>query len=129
DIYSLGLVLFELLTGRPAFQSDSLIGYVTLHLTQPTPYLREVNPQLPIALDEIIQTATAKEPDSRYTDVLAFARAFRYALQDKPKKGMQVINLEDEDSVDKLILVSDDMKGFVLTEDAIDLEAAQAELV
>ncbi len=81
DIYSLGIVLFEMLTGSAPFAGNTtMMELILKQINDPLPPLSEVDPDLPEAFDLIIQQATAKDPDARYSDALSFARAFRRAI-------------------------------------------------
>jgi serine/threonine-protein kinase len=74
DIYALGLVLFELLTGQVAIGGTSVAEVLNKQFRQPTPSLAEVVPELNLpALDAIIQKATAKSLEARYATMEAFA--------------------------------------------------------
>src|SRR5206468_11921876 len=66
DIYSLGIVLFELLTGRRPFTGDSAAAVATARLTAPVPSPRAVNASVPAELDAIDQRALETEPGDRY---------------------------------------------------------------
>jgi len=80
DLYSLGVVLYEVLTGSHPFPGITPVEQMIRHLTTPLPPLLSQRPDLPAGLEEVIQQATAKDPVERYPDVLAFASAFRQAL-------------------------------------------------
>jgi len=80
DIYSLGVMLFEMLTGQHPFKGSSSGELLVKHLTTPLPHLQEVRPDLSAELDRVIQCATAKDPAARYADVMAFVADFRRAL-------------------------------------------------
>ena len=80
DLYSLGLVLYEILTGIQPFAGSSASALLQHHLHDPLPSLHTQRPDLPSALDAVLAVATAKNPADRYKDVIRFARAFRAAL-------------------------------------------------
>lgn len=80
DIYSLGLVIYEMLCGeKPFAEATTPAELINKHLFSPLPPLSAHRPNLPVALNEVLQTATAKDPDQRYSNVLRFAAAFRAA--------------------------------------------------
>lgn len=68
DVYSTGVILFHLLTGRAPYVADTPVGVAMKHATSPTPSARSLNPSIPTALDQAVAKAMAKEPDSRYQD-------------------------------------------------------------
>lgn len=75
DIYSLGVVVFEMLTGRPPFESASPLGVITKHLCDPPPVPSQVFPQVPTWLDETVGRALAKDPADRWQTISEFADA------------------------------------------------------
>lgn len=74
DIYSLGVILYLILTGRHPFRQTTVSGTASAHVHAPIPSVRSVIPELPAMWDEIIGRAMAKSPDDRYDSVLTFAR-------------------------------------------------------
>jgi len=80
DIYSLGVVLFEMLAGRHPFADAAPDEVIARHLTSPLPSVGRSHPGLPTAIDDVIAQATAKDPAERYPDAIAMASAFRAAL-------------------------------------------------
>jgi serine/threonine protein kinase len=75
DIYSLGVVVFELLTGRLPFRAETSLGIATQHLTQRPPVPSHVMPGLPGWVDSIVLKALAKKPSERWQSVREFAAA------------------------------------------------------
>src|ERR1700680_3318682 len=66
DIYSLGVVIFEMVTGRPPFLGDTPVAVASKHVREHPPTPREVNPAVPPDLEAIILKCLAKSPDHRY---------------------------------------------------------------
>ncbi|NWJ45410.1 MAG: SUMF1/EgtB/PvdO family nonheme iron enzyme [Chloroflexi bacterium] len=83
DVYSLGVVIFQLLTGSLPFESTDFAQLIIAHYQKPLPKLRNYGANLPEQLQEVLERATAKEPSSRYLSVGAFATAFKQALVPK----------------------------------------------
>jgi serine/threonine-protein kinase len=77
DIFSLGAVLFEMLTGRSPFGGTDLNGILRQVLTEPTPPPSTHNPKLPRAFDHIVGKALAKDANERYQDADEMARDLR----------------------------------------------------
>jgi serine/threonine protein kinase/ABC-type branched-subunit amino acid transport system substrate-binding protein len=66
DIYSMGIMLYEMLTGDVPFRADTPMAIVIKHMTAPMPMPREINPNIPEVLERIILKATAKDSNDRY---------------------------------------------------------------
>jgi len=79
DIYSLGVVLYELLTGQHPFPGLSSIERLFAHLNEPLPPVTVFDGGIGENVNTVIGKATAKNPASRYSDVMTLARAFREA--------------------------------------------------
>jgi serine/threonine-protein kinase len=98
DVYALGCLLFKSLTGAPPFERDSDLEKMVAHLKDPVPSLRDVRPDLPPALDAVIQHALAKDREDRPPTAGAFAAAALAALSGEPAprpNAMRVVVAED----------------------------------
>lgn len=89
DIYSLGVILFQLLTGRLPFIADQPVAMALKHASDPVPMLRILNASIPVALEDVVKKALSKEPSSRYASVEAFASDLRI-IQDALRFGKSV---------------------------------------
>lgn len=78
DLYSLGIVLFEMLTGRVPFSGDTPVTVAMRHLSEDVPPPSELVPGLPRGLDEVVARATSREPGDRYPSAEAMADGLRY---------------------------------------------------
>lgn len=81
DIYSLGALLYRMVTGVPPFQGQTLMKVATRHLKMPPPPPRTLRPDLPPAVEQTMLKALAKNPHDRYESALDFAMLFRQALR------------------------------------------------
>lgn len=89
DIYSLGIILFELLTGQVPFEGETAVSIALKHFRDEIPSVRKFNPQIPQPLENVVYRATAKRPCDRYHDVEAMAADLQTSLDpsraDEPK--------------------------------------------
>ncbi len=81
DVYSLGCLLYECLTGQPPFVSELEVTILYGHLEEPPPSVTAHRPELPEAIDDIVARAMAKKPEDRYQSAGELARAARLALE------------------------------------------------
>lgn len=81
DIYSLGVILYEMLTGQLPFQSETLMGIVMKHLHEPPKSPRSIAPSIPEALENVALKALAKKPDKRYQTARELASDLGQAIQ------------------------------------------------
>lgn len=86
DVYSLGVTIFQLLTGRLPFEGNSVAEVVTKILNQDIPSMLTFNKEIPEALDRVILKAIKKEPEERYQNIEDFASALK-DIKDYLKTG------------------------------------------
>jgi len=77
DLYSAGVVLYEMLTGRVPFKADTPMAALVAQAYEPPPPLREINPALPGELEAVVLRALAKDPAERYQSAEEMAEALR----------------------------------------------------
>jgi tRNA A-37 threonylcarbamoyl transferase component Bud32 len=90
DIYSLGVVLYELLVGRVPFQADTPYAVVHDHIFTPLPMPRSLNPALPEPFERVLLKALAKERDDRYASVSDFLSALDKAAAEAAQAASTV---------------------------------------
>lgn len=92
DVYALGVILFEGLTGRVPFVGDSFMGILTQHMFEEPPPLREVNPRVSTSaeMEMVIYKALAKDPDQRYGSMQELEDAITEALQGRVSAATMV---------------------------------------
>ncbi len=91
DLYSLGIVLFELLAGRVPFKGESAVATLSMHATLPVPSTRIYNQGVPDVIDRVVQRALAKSPDDRYQSGADLANALANAIENMDRVSSSTI--------------------------------------
>ncbi|MDT8990147.1 serine/threonine-protein kinase [Curvibacter sp. APW13] len=92
DLYSLGVMLYQLLAGVLPFRGDSMAELMFKIANEPTPDIRKVRPELPMDLTVVLGRAMTKAPEERYQDGLAFAKDLRAILSGLANKPSETAN-------------------------------------
>ena len=94
DLYSLGICLFEMLTGDVPFTAESQVGVAMKHVREPLPDIQELRPEVSATLASVIERATCKETKNRYLTAEAMVSDLERALQVEAGRAAGVTNGE-----------------------------------
>ena len=140
DIYSMGIIFYELLSGSLPFRGDNAVEIALKHMRDPLPSLREDNPSIPQSIENIIRKATAKNPKNRYESARSMHEDLLTALNDErmneevyqykypesenegKKTRKEEIKEQDKEEDAKLEAIGEDTNKIDLAEKIEDLE-------
>ena len=90
DIYSIGILMYELLTGKLPFKGDNAVEIALKHLKEPMPSIRDEMPEIPQSVENVILKATAKNPKNRYADAREMHEALKTCLDESRKNELKI---------------------------------------
>jgi eukaryotic-like serine/threonine-protein kinase len=90
DVYSLGVVVYELLTGEVPFPGENFVAVAMRHINEEPPSVRERRPDVPVRVDEAVRRAMAKRPEDRFPTMDAFCAELEACLAELQAAGTQV---------------------------------------
>ena len=107
DIYSMGIMMYELLTGLVPYKGDNAVEIALKHLKEPLPSVRKTYSNIPQSIENVIIKATAKNPKNRYTDARAMHEDLKTALDESRQNEKRYVypypenDLEETKTLDK----------------------------
>jgi len=115
DIYALGIILFEMLTGKQPYEADTPMAVAIKHITDPVPQIRKIKPQLSEGIDTIIQKAMAKDKNDRFSTAVEMTSALQEVARKEPTRLQTKIPFPTVKASDKTIAKAiPQKKGFNL---------------
>ena len=92
DLYAVGVILFEMLSGRQPYEADTPMGVVVKQITDPIPHILDVNPNLPVGLEDVIEKAMAKNRDERFSTTRELSDALNMVVRgESAEQGKTII--------------------------------------
>ena len=127
DIYSLGVTLYEMLSGKVPFAGDNTVSVALLHIQGEAMPLRELDPEIPVSIDKIVQKCMQKRPERRYHSASELISDLKRAISNPDGDFVQIPAFVSSDS--PTINISDDLNkiknGAYLDEDLRDTRNLQ----
>ena len=122
DIYSLGILMYELITGSVPFKGDNAVEIVLKHLKEKIPSIRRQNPTIPQSVENIVLRATAKNPKNRYDSVKDMNKDLKECLNEDKKNEKKIVFEYPENDIDDTKVITNVKKSKPEIEEPKDLD-------
>ena len=110
DIYSMGIMMYELLTGKVPYKGESAVEIALKHLKEPIPSIRKEIPSIPQSIENIILKACAKNPKNRYSDARSMHEDLLTALDPSRENEKRYVYLYPENDMDDTKVLDKDLE-------------------
>lgn len=118
DIYSMGILMYELLTGGVPYKGDNAVEIALKHLKEPLPSIRKKLPELPQSIENIILKATAKNPQNRYKDAREMHQDIITAMDEARANEKKYVYKYPENEMDNTRAIDDVVREVKVREEA-----------
>ena len=122
DIYSLGILMYELITGSVPFKGDNAVEIALKHLKEKIPSIRRQNPTIPQSVENIVLRATAKNPKNRYDSVKDMNKDLKECLNEDKKNEKKIVFEYHENDIDDTKVITNVKKSKPEIEEPKDLD-------
>ena len=111
DIYSLGITIYEMVTGRVPFDGDTTVAVAIAHINEAMVPPSNIEPSVPVALEQIIFKCTQKRPNQRYSSCADLIKDLRHALVAPNERFVHFVQLEDTAKGETTVMSDEQMRN------------------